>query len=165
MSLGWSQSSGLLHLAVSEQASSSYTPLFRFPLQLKIIFTKGDSLIEIPVDSNLVRIQIPMKRKVYSVQLDPANWLLGNKTVYRIESALPYLEVYPNPAGDFLTIAFRDDSHKRQLNVFTSSGLKVYSAITSSSFHEMNVEGWSSGSYLMQVIENGRSYSLRVIKQ
>lgn len=165
MSLGWSQSSGMLHIALSEQASSSSTPLFKFPLQLKVIFTKGDSIIEIPVDSNLVRMQIPMKRKIFSVQLDPANWLLGNKTVYRIESALPFLEVYPNPAGEFLTIAFRDDTHKRELNVFSSSGSKVYSAIATSSFHEMDVAGWSSGSYLIQVIEEGRRYSVRVIKQ
>ncbi|MFN8206544.1 MAG: M1 family aminopeptidase [Bacteroidales bacterium] len=165
LSLGWSQSSGVLHLALSEQTSSVSTPLFKFPLQLKIIFAKGDTIIEIPVDSNVVRLQIPLKRKIYSVQLDPDNWLLGNKTVYRIESSVPFIEVYPNPAGDYLTIAFRDDGHKRELNVINSAGSIVYTAFPSSSFHELNVSGWSSGSYLLRVIEEGRSYSVRVIKQ
>jgi aminopeptidase N len=165
LNLGWSQSSGVLHIALSEQTSSSATPLFKFPLQLKLIYAKGDSVIEIPVDSNLVRMQIPLKRRVFSVQLDPENWLLANKTVYRIESTVPYLEVYPNPAGNFLTIIFMDEGRTRELNVFTSSGSKIYSASTSSSIHELDVSGWSSGSYLIQVIEEGRSYSVRVIKQ
>ena len=67
------------------------------------------------------------------------------------------LEVYPNPAEDWLTIEVSDNWLQAELLIYSVDGQRVYSGKLSSINQQIDLSDYTSGLYLVQLIKAGLS--------
>jgi hypothetical protein len=72
------------------------------------------------------------------------------------------LEIYPNPAQDFVHIVFPTSEKIHAWQMFSIDGKKVLSGITSDSHLELNCSDLAQGIYIFQENQNGRLFAHRI---
>jgi len=72
------------------------------------------------------------------------------------------LEIYPNPAQDFVHIVFPTSEKSHGWQMFSMDGKKVLSGITSDSHLELNCSDLAQGIYIFQENQNGRLFAHRI---
>ncbi|MEI8047889.1 MAG: T9SS type A sorting domain-containing protein [Bacteroidota bacterium] len=80
------------------------------------------------------------------------------------------LNVFPNPASDQLTISFVDaTSTALTVKIFNQLGKEVYkSSATNSADHsqmQIDISHLNSGTYIVQMIGDGKIYSKHFVKK
>lgn len=76
------------------------------------------------------------------------------------------VDVWPNPTADILNIEKVGSSKQLNISVFNLSGKLVYGYAQNTSEETIDVSSWANGIYVLQgVDEEGRSFSLKVVKQ
>ena len=78
------------------------------------------------------------------------------------EYAQSPLQIYPNPAQDFVHIVFPTSEKSHLWQVFSMDGMKVLSGITSDSHIELNCSDLAQGIYIFQATQNGKLYAQRI---
>jgi endoglucanase len=76
-----------------------------------------------------------------------------------VESELldDFIKVYPNPAGDFLTIDFTGaQPDLRNIEIYSMKGALIWKRSTSESNLVINISEFSSGTYFLKVLEEGK---------
>ncbi len=71
--------------------------------------------------------------------------------------------VYPNPFEDNVTVDFKN-ANKRLINVYNAFGALISKSETSDAKVELKLNGFDAGIYFVNVIEEGKSSTVRVIK-
>jgi hypothetical protein len=77
-----------------------------------------------------------------------------------------YIDVYPNPAGDFLVVDFKDpDKSNFTLNLYSLNGKKIFSkkADPFSKNKYINLSEYQSGTYILKVINKQGSKTFKII--
>ena len=72
------------------------------------------------------------------------------------------LQIYPNPAQDFVHIVFPTSKKSHGWQVFSMDGKKLLSGITSDSHLELNCSDLAQGIYIFQAIQNGKLFAHRI---
>lgn len=72
------------------------------------------------------------------------------------------LEIYPNPAQDFVHIVFPTSEKSHAWQMFSMDGKKVLSGITSDSHLELNCSDLAQGIYIFQENQKGRLFAHRI---
>ena len=72
------------------------------------------------------------------------------------------LEIYPNPAQDFVHIVFPTSEKSHAWQMFSMDGKKVFSGIASDSHLELNCSDLAQGIYIFQENQNGRLFAHRI---
>jgi aminopeptidase N len=106
-SVVWNYESNVLKARVLQTGSSS-TALFTTPLQIKVNFTGGDTIVKLNISSDDETFYIPMNYQPTTIVLDPNNWIInkvggiivGNEAIVADES----IRAFPNPVSDWLQI-------------------------------------------------------------
>lgn len=104
-----------LYLKTSQTTSSTFTPLFKTPLEIKCTSTSGDTIIKVMIDQNTNLFAIPMAKNITNIEFDPNNWLLNkvgtinqNPDLVAVSSEEIQLQndikIYPNPTENILNI-------------------------------------------------------------
>jgi hypothetical protein len=76
------------------------------------------------------------------------------------------IEVYPNPAKDNFYISLDNNSFGSVLlRIHSSNGLLIDERVITSGETEIDVSSYENGLYLIELIENNRRFSKRVVKQ
>ena len=66
------------------------------------------------------------------------------------------INIYPNPAKDFINIEIGTNSNELlEVEVINSSGISVLSKNIEKGLSRVNLENLPNGSYIVQIIENG----------
>ncbi|RED98336.1 G8 domain-containing protein [Marinoscillum furvescens] len=72
--------------------------------------------------------------------------------------------LFPNPAKDFLNVAFANDEMKNaEVNIFDLSGKMVHSQILNDS-KTINIKSLKTGTYLLKLVHNNKTHVERFIK-
>lgn len=104
-----------IFLKVTHTTSSTATPLFKTPLEIKCTSPSGDTTIRIDITQNSNTFMFPSAKKITGLSIDPNNWILNKVgTIKENTSLIPLnlsdiefensIEVYPNPTSDNLHI-------------------------------------------------------------
>ncbi len=72
------------------------------------------------------------------------------------------LQIYPNPAQDFVHIVFPTSKKSHGWQVFSMDGKKLLSGITSDAHLELNCSDLAQGIYIFQAIQNGKLFAHRI---
>ena len=112
----WNYYNDTLYIEQKQTTSSEKVTLFHTPLEYKLIFDSGDTLIKVTQTSNSQQFKIYMPQEVISVGVDPDSWLLKKINAFKkdtyqpdpitaiVDPKQPDLAIFPNPVGDRLTL-------------------------------------------------------------
>jgi len=110
--VSWNQVANQLYVNVSHSTSSSVTPLFKTPLELKFHSTAGDTTLRININTNSDNFVIQLDNKsIDSIEIDPNNWIINDGGTRRDESLATsnissknQIEIYPSLVKDNIHI-------------------------------------------------------------
>lgn len=88
---------------------------------------------------------------------------LSNQTTGLSEMPSNLISVYPNPTNDVLHIG-TDSEHILEVQILNFSGRVVYNDQNISS-NEINISNLESGGYIIRMITDERTYTVRFVKQ
>lgn len=76
------------------------------------------------------------------------------------------LQIYPNPTGGVFTVSLDKDAGISSIKVFTSNGGLIYSRqVEGKDSHQVNIEAYKSGTYILKVKSGQGSYSQKIVKE
>lgn len=77
------------------------------------------------------------------------------------------VQVYPNPAADFINVILPETSEKIKVEIYSVHGALVYSAIVQNSFHHISLDKakFHNGMYLIRVSGASVNYTQQIIIQ
>ena len=76
-----------------------------------------------------------------------------------------FIDIYPNPATTNLTIEIQNTGTKNQdasVKIFNALGQKLYSSLTKNSKTEIDISGYASGIYFVEIKTNGNTIVKKV---
>jgi len=109
-----------LYLKVTHTASSTVTPLFKTPLEIKCVSASGDTIVKVDITQNANEYIIPCTKTITNLQMDPNNWLLNkdgwitkNPDLIALTTQDVFTEnsvrIFPNPSRDLCTLQCSND--------------------------------------------------------
>ena len=137
-------------------SKASVTPLFTNDIEIKVTGVSG--LVEtqiFTVNANTMSLSLPFTENVYSIQIDPNNWILNhigniteNTALVSIEENEDEILIYPNPVADKLFIS--NTKQAKIVSLFDMNGNKVKAVSLIDGLNSISVKGLSSGTYIVK---------------
>jgi len=167
--VSWNQINDTLYL-VSNQTTSSTTPLFITPVEFKITFAGGDTTIRIMQNLNQVWFKVPLNKAVSLVTIDPNNWIINrgtatkDVTIVGLNESNQYqtnIKIFPNPAHQHIQIIGVNPSSK--VLVFDALG-KVQISTTLKN-NNLDISALNTGIYWVEVKDGSNQGCVKFVKQ
>jgi hypothetical protein len=102
---------------------------------------------------------------VSDVLPDPDNWLLDVITIVKRPLLDVAFNIGPNPFTDNILIEFNSSNIKRDIIISDMTGKILGRYQTESAVINLPVKKLVRGIYLFTVVENGKSYSTKIVKE
>jgi aminopeptidase N len=165
-SMTWWQEGDTLYIISSETGSSAETPFFRTHIDFMLRFADGsDSLIKLEQTESDHTYRIPVNSIISDVLPDPYNWLLDVITIVKRPLQDGIFTVRPNLITNEIWIEFSKSNIGHEVFITDMTGKVLSRFKTESAVLRIPVETIVRGVYLVTVIENGKSYSTRIVKK
>ncbi|MEZ5070282.1 MAG: M1 family aminopeptidase [Bacteroidales bacterium] len=104
----WSVAGGQLFLQSDQTGSSAATPFFRMPMEYRVFYPGGDSLIRVLHENPSESYVFPFDHPVDNIRVDPRNNVLDEASATKALGSGPVetssVVLFPNPAGDRVTL-------------------------------------------------------------
>lgn len=164
-----------LYLRVSH-ATSSNTPTFRTPLEIKCKSTlNGDTVIRVDISSNSDSYVIPMSRSINGLELDPNNWILNKDSIIKADPSLislgtntaafeSQLNIFPNPTTNFLNIE-NGSGLKTEYVMRSMTGSILYAIQNSEPTLSIDMRNYAQGIYLLEVRNQNGRMMRKIVRQ
>lgn len=160
-----------LFLKVTHATSSSFTPLFKTPLEIKCTSPSGDTIIKVDINQNTNTFVIPTTKDITNISFDPNNWLLNQSGTVVKNPNLIYLNivqselehsttVYPNPARDEVVITCTMDAQASYQLRNLQGQVLLQGAIGT-----VNVSSLGAGMYILDILTQNGKVSRKFVKQ
>jgi aminopeptidase N len=158
----WHQVANELMLQITQTTSSTNTPLFTTPLQLKVLTATGDTTVRLNIGSNITTFNIPISGSADSFVVDPNQWIANGQGTVQMDTSLfvsgiheiraaSNYKVYPNPASTYLDITSGTSSHGAvDMILYNDLGQKVYNIKTLPN-GRISLPALSDGLYTLQI--------------
>ena len=160
----WNQVGNRLMLQVTEIASCDSTPLFKTPLELKLVCFPSDTIIKVDITQNISSFNVPISGTFYRALVDPNQWVLDRKAILPIhdttliiasvdEVSQNKFSIYPNPTSQYLNILSSTENKPFDVTMYDSRGAIVFKGrnITSG---KINLPYLEDGVYIFQINES-----------
>jgi len=162
-----------LFLKVAHTTSSTVTPLFKTPLELKCSSPSGDTTFTIDITQNSNTLIIPTTKSITGLTIDPNNWLLNTVGTISFNPALISLSldnialdnsirIYPNPTTDYLQIE-NSSSEMTTLSLFDWNGRRLQHQ-TLNAMTIVDISALAKGVYLLEIRNATGKISRKVTK-
>ncbi|HBS87865.1 MAG: hypothetical protein A2W91_10880 [Bacteroidetes bacterium GWF2_38_335] len=146
-----------LHFTVTESTSSSFTPFFQTHMEYLINFSDGtDTTIRVFQDESVEDYLITgITKTVTGMVVDPSDWIIDQPGdvvagIYENESENVFFTVSPNPATDFIKLAFLDEM-EREFTITDVTGKILYKNSSANAETHIDVSSFESGMYFISV--------------
>lgn len=160
-----------LFLKITHTTSSTATPLFKTPLEIKCTSASGDTTIKIDITQNTNTFVIPTAKDITNISFDPVNWLLNEsgsitKNPNLISLAVidhdleSSIELFPNPATDVVRIVSKLDA-QAQYTLKDMQGKLVQQGQVGL----VDVSAIQTGVYILDIQTKNGKVSRKFVKQ
>ncbi len=165
-SMTWWQESDTLYIVTSQTGSSAETPFFRTHIDFMLRSADGhDSLIKLEQTESDHTYSIPVSGIISDVMADPHNWLLDVTTIVKRPLPEGTFTVRPNLITNEFWIEFSKSNTRHDILISDMTGKILGRYETENAVIRIPSENIVRGVYLVTVIENGKSYSTRIVKK
>jgi hypothetical protein len=165
-SITWWQEGDTLYIISSETGSSAETPFFRTHIDFLLRFADGsDSLIKLEQTESNHTYSIPVTGMISDVLPDPYNWLLDVITIVKRPLQEGIFTVRPNLITNEIWVEFSKSNTSHEVFITDMTGKVLARYKTESAVVRIPMETIVRGLYLVTVLENGKSYSTRIVKK
>ncbi len=152
----WTQNEDTIIINSIQTTSTTVTSLFVTPVEYKLVFSAGDTIIKVYQTQNDQTFKIYMPFTVNNLEVDPNNWLLNkvgviHNSVNKINTNGNYFLIYPNPAEDFLYIEVLNDNKEFYFEIIDIFGKSVYNKIINTNKEIIDISNYSKGVYIVRV--------------
>jgi aminopeptidase N len=172
-SVRWNQVANQIFLNVSHTTSTTVTPLFKTPLELKLIGT-SDTIIKINTTTNSddFIVSLPTGYTISDLEVDPNNWILNEVDAITKDESLATISlpnypisIYPTVVNTSLNID-NDNLSNLVAKIFSTEG-KLISQKVFSGNTTLEMNNISSGNYIVEIQnENGLVLKIQqIVKQ
>jgi aminopeptidase N len=168
LNFSWKQKNDSLIINVEQQVSApSVTAIFEIPIDIRVFYLGGDTLIRIFQHLPSQTFHISLKHRVYNITPDPELWLL--RVIEGIERILPEdsskFYVFPNPTTDVLYVENFDLGLPYTIRLFNNNGALLFEKESAETFTAIPLSGYPKGIY--QVVVNRESHKevFKIAKQ
>ncbi|MGB3618254.1 MAG: M1 family aminopeptidase [Catalinimonas sp.] len=168
----WEHEQGAFTVRATQTGSSSASPLFTTPLELRIVRegAADTTLIATFAGTSTFEISLPMTAPVGEVIVDPDDWVINRSTVRRgfvttaprAREAAPRL--YPNPCHDQLWVA-RPDRRARTYHVLDVRGRCVRTVTLAGVEGSIDVRDLPAGVYGLRELDAAGSLPRLFVKE
>lgn len=165
------RSDGKVTISLHQSQNHPSVDFFEMPVPIRLKGELLDTTIVVQNDRNGdTYITGPFSFTVDSIFIDPDRWLLAKKLPPVYDPLLAAeLTIYPNPAGDFVSIAYYGNYDPVQsIILYDLSGRKLLTLDTSlTSFYEpivVDISNISGGCYLVEVNTTSNKYLKKLVK-
>lgn len=100
-----------LRLVINHSGSHPDTPLFKMPVQVKIVYKDNQSelrTVEVEANSQVFELSNLQPQEVKDVVFDPENWIMKTVSSFTGPNVLsqnqPQVNIYPNPGSELLKL-------------------------------------------------------------
>lgn len=165
-SMTWWQENDTLFIISSQTGSSYSTPFFRTHLDFLLRFSDDtDTLLRMEQTENYNIFRLPALKRVSDVVADPYNWILDVITIIKKPlQGVDYL-IGPNPFTDHIFVEFQYDNMEREIIISSMNGNIVGKYKTESPVIELSLKNLVRGTYLFTVLENGKLFTTKIVKE
>jgi hypothetical protein len=162
----WWQEDDTLHIVSSQSGSSLDTPFFRTHLDFMLRLIDGsDTLVRQEQTEAVQTYSIPVSGKVAEVLPDPYNWILDVTTIVKRPVQSGAFIVGPNPFTNEIFIEFSNSNVPRGILITDMAGKILARYETENAIVSIPMKNIVRGVYLITVIENGKSYTSRIVRK
>ncbi len=162
----WKHYENTLYLNI-QQESSAGNNLFIQHLDIYLWGPEEDTTLRVFMDQETKTWKIPVEGDFHQLTLDPKNKILNNPgTVTSLHENLNKhdIEVYPNPASNYLKVIVPDHLHGT-LNIYTLEGKQIIHQAYEAPEATLNVSKLDQGIYLLEIKDKKIRYRKKWIKQ
>lgn len=160
-----------LFLKVAHTTSSTLTPLFKTPLEIKCSGPNGDTIILVEITQNSNTFMIPLSKTINALTIDPNNWILNKSQQFSINPDLISLqlstielqesiEVYPNPSMDEVNIICTKDPQAS----FELKDLQGKSLLQGK-VGKININHLPTGIFIVNIRSKDGNVNRKIVKQ
>lgn len=154
--INWGQVGDTLRISSRQFTSSAETPLFKMPLEFRLNFISGDTIVRVYQDKLVETYKFKLPSLVSSLELDPRVFsLIGPSIInHKIEPDIYIQEgfkLYPNPARDQIILDFYGSTAQRIIRIINSTGRKVLELEEENSTIILDIRNLSPGIYFIEV--------------
>jgi aminopeptidase N len=145
-------------IKLTHTTSTSVTPLFTGPLELKLYTTTGDTTVKVNVQSNTEYYSFFTPRTITGVMVDPNNWICddtvsftANETLFPLgmsSIANQQVIVAPNPAQTQVVITGQGLA---SCQLYTIAGALIKQEALKGNSTVLNVANVKAGTYLVRI--------------
>jgi len=163
----WQQKANIVTVNIVQTPTDPSVSFFDLPLDMKLNFTNSDSAILIHPTTNDTTFYINTGRTLKSLVFDPGIWFLSNSKVDISDSIFSPVEIYPNPATNYITVDFSSQSISIGgiVTLTNAAGKIIYSAPTSGlPYVQINTSRLAPGVYIVNFVSPLDKYTQEIIK-
>ncbi len=162
--------SGDANFTVTQTTSTSTTPFFDLPLEIKVIFAdnQGDTTFRIPITANTTEYSVPNLLPISSIKIDPNDWIINRKGqitlgINELQNNLG-LVVGPNPAQNYIQVHFKNTNTPMIINIFDISGQLVHTQQLTQSGQQIDISHLPNAYYMIQASQGSTTVSKKIMK-
>ena len=161
----WRQTGDTLILACSQSSSAEGNEFFRTHLDFRIQYKSGKTEnIRILYKEQDHVFRMYASEEILSVQVDPDNNVLKNSFIYKYVDIAKIFTISPNPVNDKLSIEFSNSTRLHEIQLTSISGRNILIQTTSSGKLSLDLSSVPSGIYLLNILEDGKTYTEKIVK-
>lgn len=166
-SIEYYYNAGGMFITVTQSTSSS-TPFFNLPIEVKLNFGAGvDTTFQIPISDNITYFQTGITDDILFMEIDPNNWII-NRTAgvsvgtSELRNDMEFI-VGPNPTNGYLQLYFGNSHSQKQVSIMDLSGrvLKTYQMMGT---FNIDVSNLSNGYYFIKATDGQSSVTRKILK-
>jgi aminopeptidase N len=156
------QNGGRVGLKISQNTSDNSVDFFEMPLEIGFYGEGQDTLVRFDQTKNNQNFGVELPFKLDSIKVDPRLWLVSKTDSIKINKRTDFVDIYPNPAKDVVTINSAEKI--LELKVYDLNGKLMLTRNPSALIDKFSVTGLSQGRYLCKITTSIRELTLPLDK-
>ncbi len=161
-----------LYINLTQTTTNTATPIFKTSIDIRVVYTNGDTVIRVWVDSLSKIYQLNVTgRTVTNMFIDYKDWILNDlgtivkdpnfNAVENVSDNLQSILVYPNPAESLLNFTNAKDC---KIEITDLSGRSIYQTYFIEQNSTIDLSNFDKGVYFIKIDNGNTKHTSKFVK-